>query len=142
MSSSTKRVLSFKIKFTPNSEPIYSGEQITIDGIGRTSHPIKLRARRTPLNDLTLDEQETVKRIISAKCIPPISDDFDCVLLEDDSHCGQEVEQWAMEYTSKFVHAAGPEFHSTTMAQILGTAYVKKKLPEVSSFWAITTVPY
>lgn len=36
-----------------------------------------------------------------------------------------------MEYASKFVHAAGTKFQSTTIAVILGTAYVKKGLPEV-----------
>lgn len=53
------------------------------------------------------------------------------LLLEDHGKCGQEIEQWAVEYTSKFVHAAGPKFYSTTIAQIIGTAYVKKNLPEV-----------
>jgi hypothetical protein len=36
-----------------------------------------------------------------------------------------------VEYSSKFVHAAGSEFASTTAAVILGTAYVNKGLPEV-----------
>lgn len=54
------------------------------------------------------------------------------LVLEDHETLGTEVEQWAVEYASKFVHAAGPKFYPTTAAVILGTAYVKKGLPEVS----------
>ena len=53
------------------------------------------------------------------------------MILQEDPFLGDELEQWATEYTDKFVHAAGPKFYPTTMAHILGTAYVKKSLPEV-----------
>jgi hypothetical protein len=59
------------------------------------------------------------------------------LLLNDDESLGIQIEQWALEYTSKFVHAAGPEFYSTTIAQILGTAYVKKGLPEVMAMHSL-----
>ena len=59
------------------------------------------------------------------------------LLLEDRKSLGAEVEQWALEYTSKFIHAAGPGFYPTTIAQILGTAYVKKGLPEVRSHYIV-----
>jgi hypothetical protein len=72
---------------------------------------------------------------MTAKQNTPILDDVEILLLEDDVKFGQKVEQWAVEYTSKFVHAAGPEFYSTTIAQILGTIYVQKNLPEVGSLF-------
>jgi hypothetical protein len=71
----------------------------------------------------------------------PMSDNADVFLVEDNRGFGQEVEQWALEYTSKFVNAAGPEFHSTTIGQILGTEYVKKNLPEVSHLTNHKLVP-
>ena len=53
------------------------------------------------------------------------------MVLEDNDDLGTQIEQWALEYTSKYVHAAGPKFYSTTLAQILGTVYVQRGLPEV-----------
>ena len=103
-----------------------------IDGVGRISHPLQLRAQKKLLSSLHFDEQDTVKRTVRAKDKTSSVDGVYILLLEDDKGCEQKLEQWAMEYTSKFVHAAGPEFHSTTIAQILGTAYVKRNLPEVS----------
>jgi len=58
--------------------------------------------------------------------------DSTIIVLEEVENIGTQIEQWAVEYTSKFVHAAGPAFYSTTIGHILGEAYVQKGLPEVS----------
>lgn len=107
---------------------------VTIDGVGRLSHPIQLCARRKALNSFKDDEREIINLTQdSKKLLKGSSDELEHVLiLEDEATLGTQVEQWAVEYSSKFVHAAGPEFASTTAAVILGTAYVKKGLPEVS----------
>ena len=52
-------------------------------------------------------------------------------ILDEDDTLGGQLEQWALDYTSQFITAAGPRFHSTTMAHIIGHMYVKKGLPEV-----------
>jgi hypothetical protein len=72
-----------------------------------------------------------VKKTEDPKSGIPSGDDDSVLLLEDNQVLGKQVEQWAIEYTSKFVHAAGPNFYPTTIAQILGTTYVKRGLPEV-----------
>jgi hypothetical protein len=109
-------------------------EIVTIDGVGRLSHPIQLRARRKALNSFEAGEQEIISRTRDSRKTTKAQDpELDQILiLEDQAALGTQVEQWAVEYSSKFVHAAGPEFASTTAAVILGTAYVKKGLPEVS----------
>lgn len=110
-------------------------EIINIDGIGNLSHPLRLRARRKDLSSLSQSIQDLVKSTEMPKKGQKLISDQEShpaqiILLEDSESLGQEVEQWAMEFTSKFIHAAGPSFYATTMAQILGTAYVKKGLPE------------
>jgi hypothetical protein len=132
--SSTRRVVSFDIRVSPKALDSLEKEMVTIDGVGRLSHPIQLRARRKALNSFKGDEREIIDRTQDSKKLLKVKDDeLDHVLiLEDEATLGTQVEQWAVEYSSKFVHAAGPEFASTTAAVILGTAYVKKGLPEVS----------
>ena len=107
---------------------------VTIDGVGHLSHPIQLCAQRKFLGDFNADEREIIDRTRdSKKLLKGREDRLEQVLiLEDEAKLGIQVEQWAVEYSSKFVHAAGPEFASTTAAVILGTAYVNKGLPEVS----------
>jgi hypothetical protein len=109
-------------------------EIVIVDGVGRLSHPIHLRARRKTLKSFSRDAQDTIKQTEDSQRGQTDQDPSTTVMiLEDDKSLGIQLEQWALEYTSKFVHAAGPEFYSTTMAQILGTAYVQRRLPEVSS---------
>ena len=107
-----------------------------IDGVGRLSHTLSLNARRRPLSSFNTDAQGVIRRTEDSRNSDEVQDDetLDIMILEDEKLLGTQVEQWALEYTSKFVHAAGPEFYSTTIAQILGTAYVKKGLPEVGQF--------
>ena len=107
---------------------------VTIDGVGHLSHPIQLRARWKLLGDFKADEREVIDHTRdSKKLLKGREDRLEQVLiLEDEATLGIQVEQWAVEYSSKFVHAAGPEFASTTAAVILGTAYVNKGLPELS----------
>lgn len=109
-------------------------EILTIDGIGRVSHTIKIHAGRKLLNSLGRQEQDAIKQTSNSDPEAILKKDAEVVLLGEHKKLGQQIEQWAVEYTSKFVHAAGPAFYSTTMAQILGTAYVKKELPEVSFY--------
>ncbi len=132
--SSTKRIISFDIRFSPKSLRSLQEEMVTIDGIGRISHPIQLRARRKALSAFKRNEQETISRTRDSEKTTKAQDDEleQILILEDQATLGTQVEQWAVEYSSKFVHAAGPEFASTTAAVILGTAYVKKGLPEAS----------
>jgi hypothetical protein len=127
-----KRILSFKIMLYSDLTSKFNREKVTIDGVGGVSHPLRLCAERRPLSSLSQTEQDSIKHILTAKTSTLASDIVEILLLENDGRCGQKIEQWALEYTSKFVHAAGPEFYSTTIGQILGTAYVKKNLPEVS----------
>ncbi|KAH6677707.1 hypothetical protein B0J14DRAFT_475993 [Halenospora varia] len=129
--SSTRRVVSFAVDAPIDGRIEIPCETITIDGIGRISHPIKLRAQIQNLSALSADQRSIVIKTGSNKQIETVDEEDTAVLLlEANEDLGRQIEQWAMEYTSKFVHAAGERFHSTTMAQILGTAYVKKKLPE------------
>ena len=132
--SSTRRVVSFDIRIIPKAFKSLEQEMITIDGIEHLSHTIQLPARRKPLNSFKADEREIIDRTRdSKKLLKAQNDELEHVLiLENQSTLGTQVEQWAVEYSSKFVHAAGPEFASTTAAVILGTAYVNKGLPEVS----------
>jgi hypothetical protein len=104
-------------------------ETVTIDGIGRVSHTLNLPAWRISLNDFDDGVQSIIMKTEDAK---EASNEPQVLLLEDTETLGLQVEQWALEYTSKFVHAAGPKFYATTIAQIMGTVYVKKGLPEVS----------
>ena len=109
---------------------------VTIDGVGRLSHTLVLTARILTFSSFGPDAQDTIQQTKDSRNLDEIQskESLNIVLLEEEKVLGLQVEQWALEYTSKFVHAAGPEFYSTTMAQILGTAYVKKGLPEVSKF--------
>ena len=131
--SSTRRVVSFDIRVNLKSVESLQEEIVTIDGVGHLSHPIQLRARRKALSAFKADEREVIARTRdSKKNTKPKNDELELILiLEDQALLGIQVEQWAVEYSSKFVHAAGPEFASTTAAVILGTAYIKKGLPEV-----------
>ncbi|CZT45690.1 uncharacterized protein RSE6_06021 [Rhynchosporium secalis] len=52
------------------------------------------------------------------------------MILVEDKTLGVRVEQWAVVYDSKFAHAGGIKFRSTTVAVIFGTAYATKSLPE------------
>ncbi|KAF4627496.1 hypothetical protein G7Y89_g10656 [Cudoniella acicularis] len=129
--SSTKRIVTFAIDAPIDISAETRCETITIDGIGRISHPLRLSAHIRKLNSLTQKHQDIVMQTeILGRGSTVHSTDTHVLLLEDYQNLGQQIEQWAIEYTSKFVHAAGEKFYSTTMAQILGTAYVRKGLPE------------
>ncbi|KAE9372579.1 hypothetical protein N431DRAFT_545182 [Stipitochalara longipes BDJ] len=130
--SSTRRVVSFDIRINSKAFKSLEKELITIDGVGHLSHTIQLPARRKPLNSFKADEREVINRTRDSKKLLKAQDDEleHVLILEDEATLGTQVEQWAVEYSSKFVHAAGPEFASTTAAVILGTAYVNKGLPE------------
>lgn len=104
---------------------------IIIDGIGRLSLPLKLRAHQRVWEELSNEEQIALIPTQESKFDSNASGKAVLLFIQEDPKLAVKVEQWALEYTSKFVHAAGPSFYATTMAQILGTAYVKKKLPEV-----------
>jgi len=132
--SSTRRVVSFNIRVNAKAFKSLEKEMITIDGIGHLSHTIQLPARRKPLNSFKADEREIIDQTRDSKKLLKASDEEleHVLILKDDATLGTKVEQWAVEYSSKFVHAAGPKFASTTAAVILGTAYVNKGLPEVS----------
>lgn len=108
---------------------------MTVDGIGRISHPLILPARMKPLSAFSTNIQESIRLTEDLEVDSSETEDPNILILEEDKSLGTKVEQWAVEYTSKFVHAAGPKFYATTMAHILGTAYVKKGLPEVSLFF-------
>lgn len=131
--SSTRRVVYFDVHIPSLSKTGPQTEIITIDGVGRLSHPIQLRARRQALQDFSssdrviIDQTRDGKKGVAAEDGETLS----VVIIEDHDRIGADIEQWAVEYSSKFVHAAGPEFYATTTAIILGTAYVKKGLPEV-----------
>jgi hypothetical protein len=109
----------------------FAQETVTIDGIGKISLPLQLKARRGLLSALSFEIQNSIMRTADPKRKSSEEAELSIILLEDVDSLGAQVEQWALEYTSKFVHAAGPNFHSTTIAHILGEAYVKKGLPEV-----------
>lgn len=129
--SSTKRYLSFNL-LVPQRSRSPGACFVTIDGIGRISHTIKLRACANPLDSFSAAERAAIRKTQhSTKKIADNDGGHPSVfVLEDHENLGTEIEQWAVEYTSKFVHAAGPKFYPTTAAVILGTAYVKKGLPE------------
>jgi hypothetical protein len=106
-----------------------------VDGVGRLSYPLQLRARRLVINSFKPSDRDIIKKTRDSKAAASPTDrgSLSVIILKDDDLLGTQLEQWAVEYASKFVHAAGPEFYPTTMAIILGTAYVKKGLPEVGS---------
>ncbi|CAG8975956.1 hypothetical protein HYALB_00007087 [Hymenoscyphus albidus] len=128
--SSTKRIVCFEVNIPLDLIDDSNREILTIDGIGRVSHTIKIHAGKRLLSSFDCLEQDAILQTSNSEPAAVPKDDIEVVLLGDDKKLGQQIEQWAVEYTSKFVHAAGPAFYSTTMAQILGTAYVKKELPE------------
>jgi len=132
--SSNRRILAFSISL-PTSSISKTEEFVTIDGVGRISHTIRLRAHLATLSTLPLATQRMIRQTEDSRKSQDDQDDdtIQVMILQEDPALGDELEQWATEYTDKFVHAAGPKFYPTTMAHILGTAYVKKKLPEVSS---------
>ncbi|TVY80643.1 hypothetical protein LSUE1_G008368 [Lachnellula suecica] len=140
--SSTRRIVSFDIKIRENSLATSKLETVTIDGVGHLSLPVKLKVQRKLLSDFTSEEQKIIRQTEEKKKGQKNSkaDPESVIILTDNGSLGQEVEQWAVEYTSKFVHAAGPDFYATTMAQILGTAYVKKRLPESALVGAMLRV--
>ncbi|KAL2065803.1 hypothetical protein VTL71DRAFT_3473 [Oculimacula yallundae] len=130
--SSTRRVISFDIRIAPEA---FLGDEeyfVLVDGVDRLSHPIKLRARRKLLSSFSASEQVTIRRTREKRNLGKCTDDdlAHVMILEEDETLGTRVEQWAVEYASKFVHTAGTKFQSTTIAMILATAYVKKGLPE------------
>jgi hypothetical protein len=125
-------MINFNIKIPPlDNDEFGPYETVLVDGIGHLSHAVKLRAQIRSLSSLDPNDQQQVKRTADAKTDASGNEDIAVILLIGHRRLGPELEQWAVEYTSKFVHAAGRKFYSTTMAQILGTAYVKKGLPEV-----------
>jgi hypothetical protein len=128
-------VVSFDIKTPDNCLASSKQQVLTVDGVGRIAHPIKLKGHILRLSKFPSEDQKVIKQTEDQKQSQTSeSDDTSpVILLADDGLLGQQIEQWALEYTSKFVHAAGPDFYPTTMAQILATAYVKKGLPEVKS---------
>lgn len=129
--SSTRRIVTFDIKIPASDFPIQS---ITIDGINKLSHPLLLQARKAPLSALRPAIQASVRKTVDNRVLSSSEDDDEeIIFIEDDNTLGTRVEQWAVEYTSRFVHAAGPAFYQTTIAHILGEAYVKKNLPEACS---------
>jgi hypothetical protein len=140
--SSTRRVLTFNLSNSPIFLATFPEEVVSVDGVNRVSHSLQLLARRIPLSTFSTDAQEIIRTTEDSKGNVPNPDDPEndpeIMILEDGESLGVKVEQWAVEYTSKFVHAKGPKFHSTTMAQILGTAYIKKGLPEVSQSLRVT----
>lgn len=89
-------------------------------------------ARKGLLRTFSVDLQDNIKKTEDPRALASDEVNPEIFILEDDESLGTQVEQWAVEYTSKFVHNAGPSFYSTTIAHILGEAYVKKRLPEVS----------
>ncbi|KAL3419924.1 hypothetical protein PVAG01_08423 [Phlyctema vagabunda] len=129
--SSKKRVVSFNIKSSSlKSLPSASSIKVTIDGIGRHSHPLEIPALTELFENFSLEDKAMIRQTEGEeKANNTKAAGSNSVIIIDDGFA-LAIEQWAVEYSSKFVHAAGPEFYSTTMAQILGTAYVKKKLPE------------
>ena len=131
--SSTRRVVSFNILATSRTSHEQEDYFVLIDGVDRLSHPIKLRAHRRSFSSFNAPEQTAIKRTQDRKKIDQCKDDesLQVTILEDDETLGTRVEQWAVEYASKFVHAADSKFQCATIAVILGTAYVKKGLPEV-----------
>lgn len=98
------------------------------------SYPLQLRAQRRALEDFTPESQDDIRRTKDSKVSDSVNEDdsySSVMILEDNEQLGEQIEQWAYDYTSKFVHAAGPKFYPTTIAHILGIAFVKKGLPEV-----------
>ncbi|KUJ13911.1 uncharacterized protein LY89DRAFT_736910 [Mollisia scopiformis] len=130
--SSTKRVLSFDI-LVPLLPIQSSGAcYVTIDGIEKISHTIKLRAYAKSLDSFGAADRAAIRKteIPNNQITDTDGESPEILILEDHEALGTQVEQWAVEYASKFVHAAGPKFYPTTAAVILGTAYLKKGLPE------------
>lgn len=107
-------------------------ETVTIDGVGKISYPLQLRARRTFLSEFSSESKNMIRQTEDSRHSASSQEDPIIMVLEDNDDLGTQIEQWALEYTSKYVHAAGPKFYSTTLAQILGTVYVQRGLPEVS----------
>jgi hypothetical protein len=107
---------------------------VTIDGIGKLSHTIKLRAYVMSLDSFDSGDRAAIEKtkLTSKKTSDKPDGNETILLLDHHESIGTDVEQWAVEYASKFVHAAGPKFYPTTAAVILATAYLKKGLPEVS----------
>ncbi|CZR58722.1 uncharacterized protein PAC_08614 [Phialocephala subalpina] len=130
--SSTKRCLSFHILLPQQSSSSPDACFVTIDGIGRISHTLKLPACARSLDSFNPTEKSAIRKTQGTKktVMDRDGENPSVLVLEDHETLGTEVEQWAVEYASKFVHAAGPKFYPTTAAVILGTAYVKKGLPE------------
>lgn len=132
--SSSKRFLAFDLLLPKQSTQSLNAVYVTVDGIGRISHTINLRAYAKFLDSFNDAERTAIRKTrISDNLLTGKEDENPSVLvLEDHDTLGVQLEQWAVEYASKFVHAAGPKFYPTTAAVILGTAYIKKGLPEVS----------
>lgn len=128
--SSQRRIVNFSVKIPLSCFEGIVPEMVTVDGIGRISHPLVLPARTKPLSAFNMDIQESIRLTENLDIDSSGTEDPKILILEEDKSLGTKVEQWAVEYTSKFVHAAGPKFYATTMAHILGTSYVKKGLPE------------
>lgn len=127
-------MVNFDISISRDCLAACEQDTIIVDGVGRISHPIRLKACRNQLKNFSSAEQTAIRGTEDRKqALPASTDDAALVtVLVDEGELGRQLEQWAVEYTSRFVHAAGPAFYSTTIAQILGIAYVKKGLPEVS----------
>ncbi|TVY89062.1 hypothetical protein LAWI1_G006226, partial [Lachnellula willkommii] len=143
--SSTRRIVTFNVTIPIDTKPADYVDPdwttVIIDGVGGLSHPIKLKAQMTRLSKFSSEEQKTIKQTEDQTQNKNSKSNAESVIiLAGGDGLGQQVEQWAVEYTSKFIHAAGPKFYATTMAQILGTAYVKKGLPESKLVGAMVRV--
>ncbi len=128
---------------SPTSFSSCQEEKVIIDGIGRISHPLELPAGSKVLSSFKPEEKDRIMTTIHSSMPNAALDDSSLVvLLEENSALGLQVEQWAVEYTSKFVVAAGPRFLPTTAALILGLEYVKRSLPEVSTYFLFVSLPH
>jgi hypothetical protein len=131
--SSNRRVLLFDVVLPSDAATKEPSEVLIVDGVGRLSLPLRLKAQRRPFSGFSRSTQDILNKTKDNRKPKKVQDEsnVEIFLLEESKAMGDQVEQWALEYTSRFVHAAGPNFYMTTLAQIIGTAYVKKGLPEV-----------
>lgn len=142
--TSNKRILDFTLKL-PKIEAenalMAPQEWVMIDGCsGPCSLPTRVPVRQQLLADLKLEDQAEIWR---TKKRPPASGENEAeipeyvtVPTEDDETLGRRIEEWAMNYASKF-----SRYHSgrypTAYAYNVGVSYVSKQLPEVGKLNSI-----
>jgi hypothetical protein len=137
--TSNKRIIDFNIKMPrveSNTALMAPKEYIMIDGrSGPCSLPIRIPVRQQLFSELNLEAQAEVWR---TKRHQPGSNEavldlpeYVTVPAEDDETLGRRLEDWAIQYASKF-----SRYHSgrypTAYAYNVGVVYVTKQLPEVS----------